>query len=215
MRSSLRAVELLEYTTLSDNARSEHSSVSRTPLSRSCGISLDQSSAASADFALRSSSDQSQQFCDFYTGWPATKSRQTGLPVRVDPFTRAAANSWQVSPSENWLFKGGHLTRVSTDGNSSLVDPTNFVGDNGGNCSGQLSEESPRRFLATCVGTHWYSDGMFDNIFGFSRTLLFDVTTKSIIGRIDGSAFISAALSPSGRRIAFLKGEKVRPYDAP
>jgi hypothetical protein len=215
MRSSLRAVELLEYTTLSDNARSEHSSVSRTPLSRSCGISLDQSSAASADFALRSSSDQSQQFCDFYTGWPATKSRQTGLPVRVDPFTRAAANSWQVSPSENWLFKGGHLTRVNSDGSNSLVNPTDFVGDNGGGCKGQLSDAPPRRFLATCVGTHWYSDGMFDNIFGFSHTVLFDVTTNSVIGRIDGSAFIESALSPSGRKISILKGEKIHLYDAP
>jgi hypothetical protein len=101
------------------------------------------------------------------------------------------------------------------DGNSSLVNPTNFVGDNGGNCNGQLSEAQPRRFLATCVGTHWYSDGMLDNIFGFSRSVLFDVTTKSIIGRFDGSAFISAALSPSGRKIAILKGQKVRLYDAP
>jgi len=182
---------------------------------RNCGISLDQSSAARADFALCSSSDQSQQFCDFYTGWPATKSRQTGLPVRIDPFTRVAADSWQVSPSEKWLFKGGHLTRINADGSYSRVNPTDFVGDQGGGCNGQLSDGSPRRFLAICVGTHWYSDGMFDNIFGFSHTVLFDVATHSIIGRVDGSAFIKSALSPSGRRIATLKGEKVRLYDAP
>ncbi len=183
--------------------------------SKSCGITLDQSSAASEEFALCSSSDQSQQFCDFYSEWPAKKSRQVSLPVRIDPFTRVAANSWQVSPSENWLFKGGHLTRVNSDGSNSLVNPTDFVGDNGGGCRGQLSDALPRRFLATCVGTHWYSDGMFDNIFGFSHTVLFDVTTNSVIGKIDGSAFIESALSPSGRRVAILKGEKIRLYDAP
>ena len=183
--------------------------------SKNCGISLDQSSAANTDFAVCSSPDQSQQFCDFYTGWPAMKSRQAGSPVRVDPFTRVAANSWQVSPSEKWLFKGGYLTRINSDGSSSLVNSTDFVGNQGGGCNGQLTDASPRRFLATCVGTHWYSDGMFDNVFGFSHTVLFDVTTNSIIGRVDGSAFIESALSPSGRKIAILKGEKIRLYDAP
>lgn len=56
---------------------------------------------------------------------------------------------------------------------------------------------------------------MFDKIFGFSHTVLFDVTTNSIIGRIDGSAFIQSALSPSGGKIAIMKGEKIRLYDAP
>lgn len=183
--------------------------------SKTCGISLDQSSAGRTDFALCSSSDRNQQLCDFYAGWPAKKVKQAVSPAREDPFPYTTNDTWEVSPNENWLFKGGHLTRVGMDGNSSLVNPTNFVGDNGGNCNGQLSEAQPRRFLATCVGTHWYSDGMLDNIFGFSRSVLFDVTTKSIIGRFDGSAFISAALSPSGRKIAILKGQKVRLYDAP
>lgn len=95
------------------------------------------------------------------------------------------------------------------------MNPTDFVGNNGGGCKGQLSDASPRRFLATCVGTHWYSDGMFDNIFGFSHTVLFDVAKNSVMGKIDGSAFIESALSPSGRKIAVLKGAKVRLYDAP
>jgi hypothetical protein len=56
---------------------------------------------------------------------------------------------------------------------------------------------------------------MFHNIFGFSHTVLFDVTTNSVIGRIDGSAFIESALSLSGRKIAILKGENTRLYDAP
>lgn len=183
--------------------------------SRACGISLDQSSTSDADFALCSSSDQTQRVCDFYDGWPAKKVRQEAFSERIDPFTHAAANSWQVSPNENWLFKGGHLTRVGMDGRSSLVSPTDFVGSNGGSCGGQLSEAPPRRFLATCVGAHWYSDGMFDNIFGFSHAVLFDVTTGNIIGQVDGGAFISSALSPSGREIAILKGKKVRLYSAP
>jgi hypothetical protein len=183
--------------------------------SKTCAISVAQSSTVVSDFASCSSSYPSQQVCDFYTGWPPTKVRQAALPVGEDPFTHIASGVWQVSPDEKWLFESNHLTSVKADGTRSLVNATNFVGHNGGGCNGQLSDSSPRRFLASCVGTHWYSDGMFDAIFGFSRTLLFDVSTKSIIGRVDGSAFISSALSPSGRKIAILKGGKVRLYDAP
>jgi hypothetical protein len=183
--------------------------------SKSCGISVVRSPSDSSNFALCSSSDQSQQVCDFYTGWPATKVRQETFLVREDPFTHISNNVWQVSPSEKWHFDRGHLTSVTANGRRSLVNPTNFVGNNGGNCYGQLSEASPMRFLATCFGTHWYSDGDLDAIFGFSHTLLFDVSTKTIIGRVDGSAFISSALSPSGRQVAILKGGKVRLYDAP
>jgi hypothetical protein len=183
--------------------------------SKMCGITIAQSSTTDSDFALCTSTDQSQRVCDICVGWPAAKVRQAALPVGEDTFTHLASNEWQATPSEKWMFEGGHLTSVRTDGSRSLVNPTNFVGDNGGGCDGQLSETSPQRFLATCVGTHWYSDGMFDGLFGFSHTLLFDVSTKSIIGRVDGSAFISAALSPSDRKIAILKGEKVRLYDAP
>jgi len=54
---------------------------------------------------------------------------------------------------------------------------------------------------------------MFDAIFGFSRVVLFDVSTKTVIKRIDGPAYVSAALSPSGKRVAILKGGKVRLYE--
>jgi hypothetical protein len=135
--------------------------------------------------------------------------------VRENPFTHIASNEWQVLPGEKWFFKNGQLTSLTHNWRRSLVNPTDFIGNNGGHCDGQLSEAIPMRFLATCIGTHWYSDGDLNAIFGFSHTLLFDVSTKSIIGRVDGSAFISSALSPSGRQIAILKGGKVRLYDAP
>lgn len=183
--------------------------------SKTCGISVAQSPTIGSDFALCSSSDQSQEDCDFYTGRPATRVRQAAFPLGENPYTRLASNVWQVSPEEKWSFDKGRLASTKANGTRSLVDPTNFVGDNGGGCEGQLSEAPPQRFLATCVGTHWYSDGMFDGLFGFSRTLLFDVSTKSILGRVDGSAFISAALSPSGRKVAILKNGKVRLYDIP
>jgi hypothetical protein len=35
------------------------------------------------------------------------------------------------------------------------------------------------------------------------------------IVRVDGSAFIESALSPSGQKVAILKGKKIRLYDAP
>ncbi len=181
---------------------------------KTCGISLDRSSAVNAEFAVCSASDQMHRVCDFYTGLPAKKVREESFAAGIDPFTRAAVGIWQVSQGENWLFKGGHLTRVGADGRNSLVSPTDFVGNQGGGCGGELSEALPKRFLATCVGTHWYSDGMFDSIFGFSHAVLFDVSTGNIIGQVDGGAFIRSALSPSGREIAILKGKKVRLYDA-
>ena len=183
--------------------------------SKTCGISVAQSTTIGSDFALCSSSDQNQEDCDFYTGRPATRVRQSTFPSGENPYTGLTRNVWQVSPEEKWSFDNGRVASTKADGTRSLVDPTNLVGDNGGGCAGQLSEASPQRFLATCVGTHWYSDGMFDGLFGFSRTVLFDVSTKSVLGRVDGSAFISAALSPSGRKIAVLKSGKVRLYDVP
>ncbi len=183
--------------------------------SKTCGISVAQSTTIGSDFALCSSSDQSQEDCDFYTGRPATRVRQAAFPLGENPYTLLASNVWRVSPEEKWSFDNGRLASTKANGTRSLVDPTNFVGDNGGGCEGQLSEEPPQRFLVTCVGAHLYSDGMFDGLFGFSRTLLFDVSTRSILGRVDGGAFISAALSPSGRQIAILKNGKVRLYDVP
>jgi hypothetical protein len=54
--------------------------------SKTCGISVAQSSPIGSDFALCTSSDQSQQICDFYKGWPATKVRQAAPPVREGSF---------------------------------------------------------------------------------------------------------------------------------
>jgi len=183
--------------------------------SKRCGISIAQSPTIGSDFALCSFSGHSQQDCDFYAGSPAIRVSQAALPSGENPYTGPTRDFWEVSPEEKWFFDNGRLASTKTDGSRSLVNSTNFIGSNGGACEGQLSEASPKRFLAVCVGTHWYSDGMFDSVFGFSRILLFDVSARSIVGRIDDSAFISAAISPSGRRIAILKNGKVRLYDVP
>ena len=53
-----------------------------------CGISLDQSSAVNADFAVCSVSDQTHRVCDFYGGWPSKKVRQEAFASGMDPFTR-------------------------------------------------------------------------------------------------------------------------------
>ncbi len=213
-QGTVAAIQVGEIELLNDQMHSERT-LPCPNKSKTCGINLDRSPARSTDFAVCSSLDQRTQLCDFYSGWPATRGRQEALPVREDPFTRTADGTWAVSSKESWTFKSGQLTRIEKNGSNSLVFPTNLVGENGGSCEGQLSEVLPRRFLATCVGTRWYSDGMFDSIFGFSHTVLFDVSTKDLVGRIDGGAFITSALSPSGRQIAILRGGKVRLYEAP
>jgi hypothetical protein len=183
--------------------------------SERCGISVPLSPTTGSDFALCSYSGHGQQDCDFYAGSPAIRIRQAAFTLAENPYTGLTRIFWQVSPEERWFFDDGRVASVKTDGSRSLVNSTNFIGRNGGDCNGQLSEASPTRFLATCVGTHWYSDGIFDRLFGYSRILLFDVSARTLLGRVDESAFISASLSPSGRRIAILKTGKVRLYDVP
>lgn len=183
--------------------------------SKSCGITLAPSSAANSEFALCSAKD-SQRICDFYHEWPAVRVSSATISEAEDPYTHLVSSGyhaqWRVGSEETWAFSDGLLKRLRADGNSSLVSPEDFVGKNGGGCDGELSETEPRRFLAVCAGTHWYSDGMFDSIFGFSRVVVFDVPAGRIISRIDGPEFTSATLSPSGKLVAVLKGSKVRLY---
>jgi hypothetical protein len=183
--------------------------------SKSCGITLAPGSAFNSEFAVCSNAD-AQQVCDFYSDWPAEKV-SSAISAAEDPYTHAAGRgnaSWQVGNGETWSFNNGLVIRARADKASSLVNSEDFIGKNGGNCDGQLSTSEPLRFLVVCTGTHWYSDGMFDTIFGFSRVVLFDVPSGRPIMRIDGPAFTSAALSPSGKRIVTLRGGKVRLYEA-
>jgi hypothetical protein len=185
--------------------------------SQSCGITLAPSSAFDSEFALCSKVD-AQQVCEFYRDWPTEKvsSKTTATSAPENPYTHAANighASWQVADGETWSFNNGRLTRAGVGKSPSLVSSEDFVGKNGGNCEGELSASEPRRFLAVCTGAHWYSDGMFDAIFGFSRVVLFDVPSGHQVMRIDGPAFTSAALSPSGKRVATLRGSKVRLYE--
>jgi hypothetical protein len=64
----------------------------------------------------------------------------------------------------------------------------------------------------TCIGTHFYTDGELDFIFGYSRIALFDVPSRRILARIDGRAYTWAALSPDGNLVAVLHGEKINFY---
>jgi hypothetical protein len=186
--------------------------------SKSCGITLAPSSTFDSEFALCSAKD-SQRRCDFYRNWPTVRVSSATIPEAEDPYTHLVVSGysgynaqWRVGSGETWSFSDGLLRRSSADGTSSLVSPEDFVGKNGGGCDGELSSAEPRRFLAVCAGTHWWSDGMFDSIFGFSRVVVFDVPSGRIISRIDGPAYTSASLSPSGKLIAVLRGNKVRLY---
>lgn len=171
-----------------------------------------------SEFAL-CSGVSGHQLCDYYRGRPAMKvsSANDTASEATDPYTGLAVSgfraAWQVSAAETWTFKGGTLTRIGADGASSAVSAENFVGTNGGGCDGQMSGSEPRRFLAVCRGAHWYSDGMFDSIFGFSRVVLFEVPSGRQITRLDGPVAVNAELSPSGKSLAVVRGSKIRLYD--
>jgi hypothetical protein len=185
--------------------------------SNACGITLAPSAAFNSDFAL-CSTVHAQQVCDFYRDWPAEKvpSKTASTATPENPYTHDAnfgRGPWQVGGGETWSFDNNfRLVRAGVGRSSSLVTTEDFVGKGGGNCDGELSTSGPRRFLVVCNGTHWYSDGMFDSIFGFSRVVLFDAPPGHQVMRIDGPAFTSAALSPSGKRVATIRGSKLRLY---
>ncbi len=185
--------------------------------SKFCGISLVPRAGIDSEFAVCSSVADARQICDLYRGWPAIRVSsntfsQTEVPYT--PFITVPQNAaWHVSAGEIWFFSDGRLMRSEPDKVSSPVNPEDFVGKNGGNCEGALSDLEPRRFLALCTGTHWYSDGMFDAIFGFTRVVLFEAPSGCIIQRFDGPAYISAALSPSGKKVAILRSGRVLLYE--
>jgi hypothetical protein len=186
--------------------------------SQSCGIILAPSPTSDSEFAL-CSTVKTQRVCEFYEGWPAKKipPEATAVCASKNPYKDVADighTSWQVGGGETWFFDNGRLTRAGVGNPVSLVSSEDFVGKNGGNCDGELSTSEPHRFLAVCAGAHWYSDGMFDSIFGFSRVVLFDAPSGHQVMRIDRPAFTSAALSPSGKRVATLRGNKVRIYES-
>lgn len=187
---------------------------------KGCWITLAPDSAFNSEFAVCSLAGK-QQVCDFYRDWPAEKVSSgttaiSAISATENPYTHATdigPPSWQVGNGETWSFNNGLLKRAGVGKTSSPVSSEDFVGKNGGNCEGQLSASEPRRFLAVCTGTHWYSDGMLDAIFGFSRVVLFDVPSGHQVMRINGPAFTSAALSPSAKRVATLRDSKVRLYE--
>jgi hypothetical protein len=191
-----------------------------------CGLFIPLSSMAGSDFAVCSLT-ASFENCDFYRGQPAaqvpelassfpitngiahTPYKDRSLPdtSHASPYNRAA---WKVSQSETWYFdNGGVLTSLSVNGATGPVSKEQWTPKES-ICTGDPSVSEPRRFLATCVGTHFYTDGDFDAFFGYSRIALFDVASRRILVRIDGAAYSSAVLSPSGKLIAVTHGNKVR-----
>lgn len=196
------------------------------PGEKVCAVFPSPSGWDKSDFALCSVVSSSER-CDFYKGVPAQSSEPgadlptqgAGIPrdpypdvaleegISASPYSRRA---WRVGDDEVWYFdKQGTLTGSRTGRSPAPVSSERWTPKDG-NCSGEMSAIKPRRFLATCVGAHVYTDGDLDSIFGYSRIALFDVTSKQILTRIDGPAYTSATLSPDGRQIAVIHRERVK-----
>lgn len=183
---------------------------------------------ADSDFALCSLSADVEN-CGFYRGSPAEEMPQHAMnfaiangiphtPYETVPYPGTAERSpqdrstWKVNPSEIWYFDNKDvLTSLGLNGTPSPVATESWTPE-GSNCTGELSTSEPHRFLATCIGTHFYTDGDLDGILGYSRIALFDVSSRRTLARIDGRAYTWAALSPDGNLIAVLHGDKVNFY---
>jgi hypothetical protein len=194
----------------------------------SCLIFTPPTSLADSDFAL-CSSRHLEESCSFYRGNPAARvAERTFTPVTNgydDPYDeKPAANlepsypprpSWRIGPAEVWYFSDrGILTYRNSGGPAGPVTTERWKPNDDG-CTGALSVSEPRRFLATCNGVHFYTDGDFDALFGYTRIALFDVKSRRILARIDGPDSASAFLSPTGQRIAVAHADKIRLYHVP
>lgn len=183
---------------------------------------------ADSDFALCSLSADVEN-CSFYRGSPAQEMPQHAMSIAIPngipqtPYGKVAypgtakispqdRSTWKVSSSETWYFDSKNaLTSLGPNGSTSAVVTEAWTPE-GSNCTGELSTVEPHRFLATCIGTHFYTDGDLDAIFGYSRIALFDVASRRILALINGRAYTWAALSPKGNLIAVLHGDKVNFY---
>jgi hypothetical protein len=193
-----------------------------------CAIFAPSLSSTDSDFAVCSRTE-SVETCKFYRGEPAVQTAEPAFsflishgiprsPYKQVSFPEKTQTSsferkgWEVGRSQVWYFdKDGILTRLSSNGSIEPVSAEHWA-PKGSNCDGDFSASQPKRFLATCVGAHFYTDGDLDAIFGYSRIALFDVASRHIVARIDGPAYTTAVLSPSGKLIAVTHSNKVHLY---
>jgi hypothetical protein len=183
-----------------------------------CAVFASPPGSTESDFAM-CSTESPREHCDLYKGLPAARLPESGIDLplanRVSPqnpykvalpenisTSPISRTAWQVNEDELWYFDlHGNLTALNVSRVPAPVSAQQWTPKDS-NCTGEVSASKPRRFLATCVGTHLYTDGEFDAIFGYSRIALFDVTSKQMLTRINAPALTSAALSPNGRRLA-------------
>jgi hypothetical protein len=178
-----------------------------------------------SDFALCSATKTEEQ-CALYSGFPSMKvseerwEKVAGEPFSISPYQRDGystsglkGNLWVVGPSEVWYFdaKGNLLSRGSS-GEVNTVSPGKWLPKEADFCSGGLSFDAPKRFLAVCAGAYVYSDGDLDSIFGFGRIALFDVASRTILAHFKMPHSAKAALSPSGKIIAIAVGHQIQLY---
>ncbi len=187
------------------------------PEPKPCAIYPAPSGSTDSDFALCSTSRPTEH-CVLYKGIPAERlSQMRDVPmsngvIPESPYPNVAIGSglpssshadtaWRVSENEVWFFDAhGVLTSLSVARSTAPVSSERWCPKDS-SCDGEFSFIS-KRFLASCVGAHLYTDGEFDSIFGYSRIALFDVPSKRLLLRIDGRPYTSATLSPNGKRVA-------------
>lgn len=197
------------------------------PDNKLCAVFPSPLGSSESDFALCSIVSPTEH-CDLYKGLPAARlsEHRIDLPapdgeIPKDPYPNVALTeristspyshtAWRVGETEVWYFDNHGILTNSNAGRFPAPVSSQQWTPKDSNCTGEVSAIKPGRFLATCVGTHFYTDGDLDAIFGYSRIALFDVTSKQMLARIDGPAYTSAALSPDGRQIAVIHRERVR-----
>jgi hypothetical protein len=194
-----------------------------------CVIYRSNSTDSDSDFVICSIS-KNENDCGFYRGLPYQKVSESKIVkasskfVADDPYQDLAISGgsvpphqgsvWKIASSELWYFDlFGTLSAIDSRGVTSRIAPENWEnwrGESG--CHGDLSSSEPRRFLVTCGGVYFYTDGDLDSIFGYAKIAVFDVSTRRLLARFSGRANTTAALSNSGKVVAIAHKKELRLY---
>ena len=162
--------------------------------------------------------------CTFYAGRPATAIRTTQLDsygttpygqLKLPEWVYGARGAAAVTQNEIWFVDfEGSLMSVLPNGTVKPVLKRHLAPYNS-TCDGEVSKAEYRRYLAKCSGVWVYTDGAWDNIFGYSRIAMVDVGSRRVKFRVEGRMDTRAALSPSGQLVAVAYGDKIQTYRIP
>jgi hypothetical protein len=185
-----------------------------------------------SDFAV-CTTYKPEQMCSFYKGKdalivrdgevhamlngviPQTPYPEFHAPAGASQFGKQPA--WTVHDLDLWYFVNGRQLHIREKDGSDIEIPLPIKkSDAPGGCEGAVASQSiPPRFLATCNGASFYTDGDLDWLFGFSKVFVIDTASHQVVFDLPGSIGTNAGISPSGKTLFTLREDILSLYKLP